>query len=38
VSLLRIALYFLVANVATAAAMWDFLRGVRIVTWNPSQR
>jgi len=35
---LRIALYFLVANVATAAALWDFLRGVRIVTWTPSQR
>jgi len=35
---LRIALYFVVANVATAAATWDFLRGVRIVTWNPSQR
>ena len=35
---LRIALYFTVANLATAAAMWDFLRGVRIVTWNPSQR
>jgi hypothetical protein len=35
---LRIALFFFVANVATAAAMWDFLRGVRIVTWNPSQR
>jgi glycosyltransferase involved in cell wall biosynthesis len=35
---LRIALYFLLANVATAAALWDFLRGVRIVTWNPSQR
>ena len=35
---LRIALYFMVANIATAAAMWDFLRGVRIVTWNPSQR
>jgi hypothetical protein len=35
---LRIALYFIVANLATAAAMWDFLRGVRIVTWNPSQR
>ena len=35
---LRIALYFFVANAATAAAMWDFLRGVRIVTWNPSQR
>jgi glycosyltransferase involved in cell wall biosynthesis len=36
--LLRLALYFIVANLATAAAMWDFLRGVRIVTWNPSQR
>lgn len=36
--LLRIALYFVVANIATAAATWDFLRGVRIVTWNPSQR
>lgn len=35
---LRIALYFLLANIATAAALWDFLRGVRIVTWNPSQR
>jgi hypothetical protein len=35
---LRIALYFVVANMATAAATWDFLRGVRIVTWNPSQR
>jgi hypothetical protein len=35
---LRIALYFLLANLATAAALWDFLRGVRIVTWNPSQR
>lgn len=35
---LRIALYFVVANIATAAATWDFLRGVRIVTWNPSQR
>jgi len=35
---LRIALYFVVANAATAAATWDFLRGVRIVTWNPSQR
>jgi Glycosyl transferase family 2 len=35
---LRIALYFVVANVATAAATWDFLRGVRIVTWSPSQR
>jgi hypothetical protein len=35
---LRIALYFVLANIATAAAMWDFLRGVRIVTWNPSQR
>ena len=35
---LRIALFFFVANIATAAAMWDFLRGVRIVTWNPSQR
>jgi hypothetical protein len=35
---LRIVLYFTVANLATAAAMWDFLRGVRIVTWNPSQR
>jgi hypothetical protein len=35
---LRIALYFLVANLATAAAIWDFLRGVRIVTWTPSQR
>jgi glycosyltransferase involved in cell wall biosynthesis len=35
---LRIALYFFLANTATAAALWDFLRGVRIVTWNPSQR
>ena len=35
---LRIALYFVLANIATSAAMWDFLRGVRIVTWNPSQR
>ncbi len=35
---LRIALYFLLANLATAAALWDFMRGVRIVTWNPSQR
>ncbi|MDR0781123.1 MAG: glycosyltransferase [Pseudomonadales bacterium] len=35
---LRIGLYFLVANLATAAALWDFLRGVRIVTWSPSQR
>ncbi len=35
---LRIALYFLLANLATAAALLDFLRGVRIVTWNPSQR
>ena len=35
---LRIALYFLLANIATAAALWDFVRGVRIVTWNPSQR
>jgi Glycosyl transferase family 2 len=35
---MRIALYFVLANAATAAAMWDFLRGVRIVTWNPSQR
>jgi hypothetical protein len=35
---LRIALYFVLANTATAAALWDFLRGVRIVTWNPSQR
>ena len=35
---LRIALYFLLANIATAAALWDFMRGVRIVTWNPSQR
>jgi len=35
---LRIALYFFVANTATAAALWDFARGVRIVTWNPSQR
>lgn len=35
---LRIALYFVVANMATVAATWDFLRGVRIVTWNPSQR
>lgn len=35
---LRIALFFFVANIATAAAMWDFVRGVRIVTWNPSQR
>ena len=35
---LRIALYFVVANIATAAATWDFLRGVRIITWNPSQR
>lgn len=35
---LRIALYFVVANLATAAALWDFLRGVRIVTWSPSQR
>jgi hypothetical protein len=31
-------LYFLLANLATAAALWDFSRGVRIVTWNPSQR
>ena len=35
---LRIALYFFLANTATAAALWDFARGVRIVTWNPSQR
>lgn len=35
---LRIALYFVLANIATAAALWDFTRGVRIVTWNPSQR
>jgi hypothetical protein len=35
---LRIALYFVLANTATAAALWDFLRGVRIITWNPSQR
>jgi Glycosyl transferase family 2 len=35
---LRIALYFMVANLATAAALWDFVRGVRIITWNPSQR
>jgi glycosyltransferase involved in cell wall biosynthesis len=35
---LRIALYFVLANTATAAALWDFIRGVRIVTWNPSQR
>ena len=35
---LRIALYFLLANLATAAALWDFMRGVRIVTWKPYQR
>ena len=35
---LRIALYFVLANLATAAALWDFLRGVRIVTWDPSKR
>lgn len=35
---IRIAVYFVVANLATAAAGWDFLRGVRITTWNPSQR
>ncbi|HEY6926439.1 MAG TPA: hypothetical protein VI653_23340, partial [Steroidobacteraceae bacterium] len=35
---LRIALYFVLANTATAAALLDFVRGVRIVTWNPSQR
>lgn len=34
----RIALYFVTVNLATAFALWDFLRGVRITTWNPSQR
>jgi glycosyltransferase involved in cell wall biosynthesis len=35
---IRVALYFVVANFATAAAAWDFMRGIRIVTWDPSQR
>lgn len=34
----RIALYFVTVNLATAFALWDFLRGVRVTTWNPSQR
>lgn len=34
----RIVLYFVTVNLATAFALWDFLRGVRITTWNPSQR
>ena len=34
----RIALYFVTVNLATAFALFDFLRGVRITTWNPSQR
>jgi glycosyltransferase involved in cell wall biosynthesis len=35
---IRIILYFIVANLATALAGWDFLRGVRITTWNSSER
>jgi glycosyltransferase involved in cell wall biosynthesis len=35
---IRIALYFVVANLATAAAAWDFIKGVRVATWEPSQR
>lgn len=34
----RFALYFVSVNLATAAAIWDFLRGVRITSWNPSPR
>jgi hypothetical protein len=38
ISLIRIAVFFVTVNIATAAAAIDFLRGVRIVTWNPSKR
>lgn len=34
----RIALYFVTVNLATGFALYDFLRGVRVTTWNPSQR
>jgi glycosyltransferase involved in cell wall biosynthesis len=38
VALVRIGYYFVLVNVAMADALVRFLRGERIVTWNPSRR
>ena len=38
ITLIRIAYYFVQVNLATAFALVDFLRGRRVVTWNPSKR
>jgi len=37
-ALVRIAYYFVQVNLAIAIALLDFLRGRRVVTWNPSKR
>ena len=37
-TLVRLPLYFVVANLAVLRAGWDFLRGRSITTWTPSAR
>jgi hypothetical protein len=37
-TLVRLPLYFVVANVAVLRAGWDFFRGRSITTWTPSAR
>jgi hypothetical protein len=37
-SLVRLASFFVLANVATLVAWWKFCRGEKIVTWEPSRR
>jgi glycosyltransferase involved in cell wall biosynthesis len=38
IALIRIGYYFVLVNLAMADALLRFLRGERIVTWNPSRR
>lgn len=37
-SVVRMPLYFLVANLAVFQASIDFIRGRKVVTWKPSTR
>ena len=37
-SLIRMAGFFVLGNAATLVAWWKFLRGEKVVTWEPSRR
>jgi len=35
---LKIPMFFMVVNIAIAAAWWQYIAGKRVVLWEPSQR